>query len=167
MYSLPTRPTHTPPRIRTHTLTHTHILTHAHWRDVCSRCLWFKRDHPTCWSNRSTLTRRKPSRNYPHNHVGTLAVLPLRVVGADNTSHGLRIDRLGRGPVISVKFSLDHRVLSIQRTSRTVVFHNLGPGLDPAEYSQSCKSKLSSHLLGFVWTGTGEVTFLPPIYPTQ
>eukprot|EP00035_Acanthoeca_spectabilis_P040134 m.67480 g.67480 ORF g.67480 m.67480 type:complete len:663 (+) comp9868_c2_seq1:515-2503(+) len=67
---------------------------------------------------------------------------------------------LGRGPVISVKFSLDHRVLSIQRTSRTVVFHNRGAGLDPAEYSQSCKSKLSSHLLGFVWTGTREVAFI-------
>jgi hypothetical protein len=28
--------------------------------------------------------------------------------------------------VISVKYSLDHSVLSIQRTSRTVVFHNRG-----------------------------------------
>eukprot|EP00038_Savillea_parva_P003456 m.125942 g.125942 ORF g.125942 m.125942 type:complete len:657 (+) comp11178_c0_seq1:415-2385(+) len=67
---------------------------------------------------------------------------------------------LGRGPVISVKFSLDHRVLSIQRTSRTVVFHNRAQGLDPAEYSQSCKSKMSSHLLGFVWTGNREVAFI-------
>lgn len=68
--------------------------------------------------------------------------------------------RLGRGPVISVKHSLDYRILSIQRTSRTVVFLNRAKGLDKTEYSQSCKSKSSSHLLGFVWVGATEVVFI-------
>lgn len=68
--------------------------------------------------------------------------------------------RLGRGPVISVKHSLDYRVLSIQRTSRTVVFLNRSRGLDKTEYSQSCKSKSSSHLLGFVWVGNTEMVFI-------
>eukprot|EP00040_Diaphanoeca_grandis_P040132 m.261353 g.261353 ORF g.261353 m.261353 type:complete len:673 (-) comp41979_c0_seq1:72-2090(-) len=68
--------------------------------------------------------------------------------------------RLGRGPVISIKHSLDYRILSIQRTSRTVVFLNRGPGLDKTEYSQSCKSKTSTHLLGFVWVGNAEVVFI-------
>ena len=67
---------------------------------------------------------------------------------------------LGRGPVISVKHSLDYRILSIQRTSRTVVFLNRAKGLDKTEYSQSCKSKSSSHLLGFVWVGATEVVFI-------
>eukprot|EP00041_Stephanoeca_diplocostata_P015656 m.299467 g.299467 ORF g.299467 m.299467 type:complete len:725 (+) comp20113_c0_seq2:179-2353(+) len=68
--------------------------------------------------------------------------------------------RLSRGPVISVKYSLDYRILAIQRTSRTVVFVNHGKGLDPAEYSQSCKSKSSSQLLGFVWTSATHLVFI-------
>eukprot|EP00039_Didymoeca_costata_P020054 m.339883 g.339883 ORF g.339883 m.339883 type:complete len:665 (+) comp19022_c0_seq1:117-2111(+) len=67
---------------------------------------------------------------------------------------------LGRGPVISIKFSLDQRTLAVQRTSRTIVFVNRGKGLDTAEYSQSCKSKSSTHLLGFSWTNINELVLI-------
>lgn len=37
---------------------------------------------------------------------------------------------------------------------------NRGKGLDVSEYSQSCKSKSSSQLLGFVWTGATHLVFI-------
>jgi hypothetical protein len=68
--------------------------------------------------------------------------------------------RLGRGPVISIKFSLDQRTLAIQRTSRTIIFVNHANGLDSSEYSLSCKTKSSTHLWGFNWTNINEIVLI-------
>jgi len=68
--------------------------------------------------------------------------------------------RLGRGPVISIKFSLDQQILAVQRTSRTIVFVNRGPRLDHSEYSQSCKNKSNTYLLGFNWTHVNEIVLI-------
>eukprot|EP00054_Salpingoeca_dolichothecata_P020883 m.132877 g.132877 ORF g.132877 m.132877 type:complete len:572 (-) comp23789_c0_seq2:199-1914(-) len=57
-----------------------------------------------------------------------------------------------------MKFSLDQKTLAIQRTFRTIQFINVGG--KTTEYSQSCKNKLSTHLLGFMWTYPQEIVFI-------
>lgn len=62
------------------------------------------------------------------------------------------------GPVLSIKFSLDHKVLAVQRKTNSVEFMNFdGSSLD-TEYSQSCKK--NSNILGFVWSSNVEVAFI-------
>lgn len=62
------------------------------------------------------------------------------------------------GPVLSIKFSLDHKVLAVQRKNNSVEFMNFdGSSLD-TEYSQSCKK--NSNILGFVWSSNVEVAFI-------
>lgn len=81
------------------------------------------------------------------------------VVHSLDQAYNARI-RLGRGPVISIKFSLDQRTLAIQRTSRTIIFVNHANGLDSSEYSLSCKTKSSTHLWGFNWTNINEIVLI-------
>lgn len=62
------------------------------------------------------------------------------------------------GPVLSIKFSLDHKILAVQRLTNSVEFMNFdGNSLD-TEYSQSCKK--NSNILGFVWSSNTEVAFI-------
>lgn len=75
---------------------------------------------------------------------------------ADDTTLSFRME--DHGAVISIKFSLDKRVLAVQRTSTSVEFMNFnGENIEP-EYSQSCKK--NSNILGFIWTQHNEVAFV-------
>lgn len=62
------------------------------------------------------------------------------------------------GPVISIKFSLDQRVLAVQRSTTSVEFMNFNGNAIEAEYSQSCKK--NSNILGFVWSQNNEVALI-------
>ncbi|XP_074641074.1 regulator of MON1-CCZ1 complex-like isoform X2 [Tubulanus polymorphus] len=64
-----------------------------------------------------------------------------------------------RGDVISIKFSLDLRILAIQRSQKSVEFVNFFDGIDVLEYSQSCKGK-STKIIGFCWTSINEIVFI-------
>lgn len=62
------------------------------------------------------------------------------------------------GPVLSIKFSPDHKILAVQRANNSVEFMNFdGTTLD-VEYSQACKK--NSNVLGFVWSQINEVALI-------
>ncbi|CAK1544829.1 unnamed protein product [Leptosia nina] len=69
-----------------------------------------------------------------------------------------------KGPIISIKFSPDHKVLAIQRNIDAqipaVEFYNF-QDLIPTnvEYSHSCKWK-NAKILGFVWPRVNEIAFI-------
>ncbi|CAG4946357.1 unnamed protein product [Parnassius apollo] len=69
-----------------------------------------------------------------------------------------------KGPIISIKFSLDQKVLAIQRNhdgqTAIVEFVNF-KDLTPTniEYSHTCKWK-SARILGFVWPKANEIAFI-------
>ncbi|CAH2090717.1 unnamed protein product [Euphydryas editha] len=69
-----------------------------------------------------------------------------------------------KGPIISIKFSPDHKILAIQRNiegqNATVEFVNF-KDLVPTnvEYSHTCKWK-NSKILGFVWPRVNEIAFI-------
>ncbi|CAG9833503.1 unnamed protein product [Diabrotica balteata] len=62
------------------------------------------------------------------------------------------------GPVLSMKFSPDHKILAVQRTSSSVEFMNFNGTTLDVEYTQACKK--SSNILGFVWSQVNEVAFI-------
>lgn len=69
-----------------------------------------------------------------------------------------------RGPIISIKFSPDLRILAIQRnldnqnaTVEFVNFKDLAP--TNIEYTHSCKWK-NAKILGFVWPKNNEIAFI-------
>ncbi|XP_039755416.1 regulator of MON1-CCZ1 complex [Pararge aegeria] len=69
-----------------------------------------------------------------------------------------------KGPIISIKFSPDHKILAIQRNlegqNATVEFANF-KDLVPTnvEYSHTCKWK-NAKILGFVWPRVNEIAFI-------
>lgn len=69
-----------------------------------------------------------------------------------------------KGPIISIKFSPDHKILAIQRNrenqTATVEFMNF-QDLVPTnvEYAHTCKWK-SAKILGFVWARHNEIAFI-------
>lgn len=66
---------------------------------------------------------------------------------------------ISSGPVISIKFSTDGKVLAVQRTNTTVEFMNFANStLDPLEYSLNCKPK--SVIVGFVWISHNEIAVI-------
>ncbi|KAG5897338.1 hypothetical protein JTB14_030224 [Gonioctena quinquepunctata] len=62
------------------------------------------------------------------------------------------------GPVLSIKFSLDHKILAVQRANSSVEFMNFHENTLEAEYSQTCKK--NSNIFGFVWSHINEVAFI-------
>lgn len=69
-----------------------------------------------------------------------------------------------RGPIISIKFSPDQKILAIQRnqdnrnvTVEFVNFKDLAP--TNVEYSHTCKWK-NAKMLGFVWPKMNEIAFI-------
>lgn len=69
-----------------------------------------------------------------------------------------------KGPIISIKFSRDHKILAIQRnidaqipSVEFVNFKNLVP--TNVEYSHACKWK-NAKILGFVWPKVNEIAFI-------
>ncbi|XP_046386131.1 regulator of MON1-CCZ1 complex [Ischnura elegans] len=64
-----------------------------------------------------------------------------------------------KGPVISIKFSPNQKILAIQRSKTSVEFVNFPYERESVEYTQSCKGK-NTMILGFVWTGNNEIAFI-------
>lgn len=62
------------------------------------------------------------------------------------------------GPVISIKFSPNQKVLAVQRTKTSVEFMNFNGTTIELEYSQNCKK--NSTILGFIWCQVNEVAFI-------
>lgn len=62
------------------------------------------------------------------------------------------------GPVLSIKFSPDQKVLAVQRTKTSVEFMNFNGTSIEAEYTQSCKKNCI--VLGFVWSQVNEVALI-------
>lgn len=63
-----------------------------------------------------------------------------------------------QGSVLSIKFSLDHKVLAVQRKTNSVEFMNFDGNTLDIEYSQTCKK--GSNILGFVWSTNTEIAFI-------
>ncbi|KAJ2943520.1 hypothetical protein O0L34_g16629 [Tuta absoluta] len=90
-------------------------------------------------------------------------VTGITVTGMDeNQSTSFRMD--DRGPIISIKFSPDHKILAIQRNQDNqnacvefVNFKDMAP--TDVEYTQSCKWK-NAKILGFVWPKVNEIAFI-------
>ncbi|XP_053606190.1 regulator of MON1-CCZ1 complex isoform X2 [Plodia interpunctella] len=90
-------------------------------------------------------------------------VTGVTVTGMDETKcTSFRME--DRGPIISIKFSPDHKVLAIQRNqdlqNATVEFVNF-KDLAPTNvgYSHTCKWK-NAKILGFVWPRVNEIAFI-------
>ncbi|XP_057554097.1 regulator of MON1-CCZ1 complex isoform X3 [Hippopotamus amphibius kiboko] len=64
-----------------------------------------------------------------------------------------------KGEVKCIKFSLENKILAVQRTSKTVDFSNFIPDSSQLEYTQECKTKNAS-ILGFCWTSSTEIAFI-------
>lgn len=58
--------------------------------------------------------------------------------------------------IISVKFSLDHKILAIQREPQSIDFLNIS---DDTEFKQSCRNR-SGTIIGFNWTCQNEIVFI-------
>ncbi|XP_054717520.1 regulator of MON1-CCZ1 complex-like [Uloborus diversus] len=76
---------------------------------------------------------------------------------SDKTSISFRM--LDKGEVMSIKFSPDKKILSVQRSYKSIEFINFNGEPDSLEYSQSCKGK-TTKILGFSWTHTNEIVFV-------
>ncbi|GMP41199.1 hypothetical protein CsSME_00011380 [Camellia sinensis var. sinensis] len=65
---------------------------------------------------------------------------------------------VNEGPIISIRYSLDAKVLAIQRSNHEIQFWNRETG---TTFSQMCKSE-SESILGFFWTDcpTCDVVFV-------
>lgn len=74
----------------------------------------------------------------------------------ENSTINFRME--DHGAVISIKFSLDQKVLAVQRTYTSVEFMNFSGNAIDQEYSQSCKK--NSMILGFVWSQINEVALI-------
>lgn len=76
----------------------------------------------------------------------------------DRTVRNFRME--DKGTVMSIKFAPEYRILAIQRGQKSVEFANYANGeVDPVEYSQAVKGKMSK-ILGFVWTSPFEIVFI-------
>ncbi|KAF0295090.1 Regulator of MON1-CCZ1 complex [Amphibalanus amphitrite] len=83
---------------------------------------------------------------------GATGVVVKSLDPARNTSFRME----DRGPVISIKYSPDMKVLAIQRAKTSVEFVNRD---SEAEYSQSCRSK-SATIVDFFWVADSEVVYV-------
>ena len=61
--------------------------------------------------------------------------------------------------MISLKFSPNHRILAIQRSSKSIDFMNFFDGGSVEEYSQSCKGR-TTVIIGFCWTSANDIVFV-------
>ncbi|XP_028011565.2 regulator of MON1-CCZ1 complex isoform X2 [Eptesicus fuscus] len=64
-----------------------------------------------------------------------------------------------KGEVKCIKFSLENKILAVQRTSKAVEFSNFIPDSSQLEYTQECKTK-NANILGFCWTSSTEIVFI-------
>ncbi|KAK9870433.1 hypothetical protein WA026_008003 [Henosepilachna vigintioctopunctata] len=85
-------------------------------------------------------------------------VMGVVVKGLNELDKPLNFRMEDRGPVLSIKFSLDLKILAVHRTNSSVEFMNFNGVSLEEEYSQSCKK--NHKILGFVWTLENEVAFI-------
>lgn len=90
-------------------------------------------------------------------------VTGVSVIGMDDSKcTSFRME--DKGPIISIKFSPNHKILAIQRNrdnqNATVEFQNF-KDLEPTnvEYAHTCKWK-NAKILGFVWSKINEIAFI-------
>lgn len=72
----------------------------------------------------------------------------------DHTEHTLTIDNAVN--IISIKYSIDHRILAVQRSNQSVDFLNIQ---ENTEFSQCCR-RGSGNIIGFNWTCQNEIVFI-------
>eukprot|EP00111_Clytia_hemisphaerica_P004587 TCONS_00013170-protein len=82
----------------------------------------------------------------------------VQVKGLDK-SYDTRFSLQDKGNVISLKFSPNHRILAIQRSSKSIDFMNFYEGASVEEYTQSCKGR-STLIIGFCWTSPNDIVFV-------
>ncbi|KJE89048.1 hypothetical protein CAOG_00606 [Capsaspora owczarzaki ATCC 30864] len=78
-------------------------------------------------------------------------------VFAVNKSNPMRYNIHGKGNIVSVKFSLDQKILTVQKTARDIDFININ---DRTEFTYSCKSKSATQIIGFHWTYMNELVLV-------
>lgn len=81
------------------------------------------------------------------------------VVKGPSDEESISFRMLDKGDVMSIKFSPDKKILSVQRSYKSIEFINFNGEPDSLEYSQSCKGK-TTKILGFSWTHTNEIVFV-------
>eukprot|EP00794_Sanderia_malayensis_P006806 gene6806-7575_t len=83
----------------------------------------------------------------------------IKLRGIDASSN-LNFQVPEKGHVISIKFSLDHRIIAIQRSLKSIDFVNFDNGkANGPEYSQSCKGR-TTQIMGFIWTSINELVIV-------
>ncbi|GJQ71143.1 hypothetical protein Trydic_g1045 [Trypoxylus dichotomus] len=85
-------------------------------------------------------------------------VMGVVVKGPTESDRPINFRMEDHGPVISIKFSLNKKILAVQRTTSSVEFMNFNGTSIEAEYSQNCKK--NSSVLGFVWSQNNEVALV-------
>lgn len=81
------------------------------------------------------------------------------VVKGPKDEESISFRMLDKGDVMSIKFSADKKILSVQRSFKSIEFINFNGEPDSLEYSQSCKGK-TTRILGFSWTFINEIVFV-------
>ncbi|KAL1516976.1 hypothetical protein ABEB36_000801 [Hypothenemus hampei] len=84
-------------------------------------------------------------------------VMGVVVKGPDsNTPLNFRME--DRGTVLSIKFSLDHQILAVQRLSNSIELMNFNNDVLDVEYSIGCKKNYN--ILGFIWSNINELAII-------
>ncbi|XP_019762758.2 regulator of MON1-CCZ1 complex [Dendroctonus ponderosae] len=81
-------------------------------------------------------------------------VMGVVVKGPKENGKVLNFRMEDQGTVLSIKLSLDHKVLAVQRNNTSIEFMNVNKEHLVVEYSISCKRNAS--ILGFVWSDINE-----------
>ena len=74
----------------------------------------------------------------------------------DKTQHQIRIEHAGN--IISIKYSLDHKLLAVQKSNQSVDFLEMGT-LKPKSHTEWGR-KGSGHVIGFNWTCQNEIVII-------
>ncbi|XP_060521018.1 regulator of MON1-CCZ1 complex isoform X2 [Cylas formicarius] len=85
-------------------------------------------------------------------------VMGVVVKGPSKNEPPLNFRMEDSGPVLSIKFSPDHKVLAVQRATNSIEFMNFNNTLVDTEYAINCKK--NSAILGFVWSTLREVAIV-------
>eukprot|EP01136_Pigoraptor_vietnamica_P006503 Opistho-1_new@39515 len=83
-----------------------------------------------------------------HNHGSEVTVVSV------SNSQPLTFLLKCKSPFMSMRFSLDQKILAIQRTPRTIDLINAS---DNWEFSLECKAKVPASIIGFKWTFLNEL----------
>ncbi|CAH1123373.1 unnamed protein product [Ceutorhynchus assimilis] len=85
-------------------------------------------------------------------------VMGVVVKGPSENNKPLNFRMEDRGSVLSIKLSLDRKVLAVQRTNTSIELMNFNGDSLESEYSISCKK--NSNILGFIWSNLNELAIV-------